>query len=438
MNFNNRLVLFYFLCITFAIPQCFALAEWTILTYVQADNNLSPFAEYNIRDMQGGIYLNSSNVNILVQWDQPQNNKTWRYRIVKNGRIEDASLTQEMGIDPAGELAASGIWVKSKYPAKNYAYILWNHGNGIIDSKSHKINTHLNPVNSWLDIPGLERAKIDLSNIKNEKDRGVLYDYTQDTYLTNQGLLQAFTQIKTTLGKSVDLIGFDACMMQMIEVAYQLKGLTNVMVSSEQTEPGYGWSYSGFINPLTASPTTFDAKKIGRYIVSSYGTFYRNIGELDYTQSAFNMYYLSYLKTNIDAMVLKTIECKKYKSTQIKNAIINARLSSFSFYTSSYIDLYSFYKKLYSQIYNIRKKILVTNNYTRALDSLKSILTQGMSLITKSIIANTKGSGDSGAYGISIYYPNPRLSSASIHSSYPLTLFAKESKWLRFIRENRA
>jgi hypothetical protein len=417
------------LCSSFFISQINAIAEWTILIYIQADNNLSPFAEYNIRDMQSGIYANSSRVNLLVQWDQPRNNRTWRYRIVRNGRIEDESLTQEMGIYPAEELINSGSWIKRKYPAKKYAWVLWNHGNGIIDSRTIEAVPHLSPENGWIEIPGLGTP---------DADRGILYDFTQNTYLTNQGLTKAFKQIKVILGKSIDLIGLDACMMQMIETAYQLKGLTNVIVGSEETEPGYGWSYSGFVRPLTTSPTTFDAKKLGASIVKSYGIFYNSIGESDYTQSAFNMYYLDALKKNIDAMVLKTIECKKYQSTQVKNAIITARLNASNFYISGYVDLFSFYQKLYTGISNIRKKIKIVNSYTKSLDSLKNILYRGITLIDKSIIANSKGYRNSGARGISIYYPNPRASASSIHSSYRLTLFAKKSHWLKFIRDNRA
>ncbi len=437
MYIFRRLVLLYLLCNGFFISQIHAIAEWTVLVYIQADNNLSPFAEYNIRDMQSGIYVNSSRVNILVQWDQPRNNRTWRYRIVKNGRIEDESLTQEMGFYPAAELVNSADWIRRKYPAKKYAWILWNHGNGIIDSRSINVMPHLSPENGWIDIPGLERHDSGLSEIQDNPDRGVLYDFTQNTYLTNQELTRAFTQIKYILGKKVDMIGFDACMMQMVETAYQLKGLTNVIVGSEQTEPGYGWSYSGFIKPLTTSPTTFNAKNLGASIVKSYGIFYKNIGESDYTQSAFNMYYMDALKKNIDAMILKTMECKKYKSTQIKNAIVAARLNSENFYISGYIDLFSFYQKLYTQISNIRKKITTPNSYTKSLDSLKYTLAQGMTLIDKSIIANSKGYYNRGARGISIYYPNPMAYASSIHSSYPLTLFAKQSRWLQFIKDNR-
>ena len=72
----------------FIVKAAATVAEWTFLVYIQADNNLAPFADFNIAQMQRGIVADSSRVNVLVQWDQPNNNKTWRYKIVKGGKVD--------------------------------------------------------------------------------------------------------------------------------------------------------------------------------------------------------------------------------------------------------------------------------------------------------------------------------------------------------------
>ena len=43
---------------------------------------------------------------------------------------------------------------------------------------------------------------------------------------------------------SVDLLGFDACLMATFEVATQVQDLADVMVASEELEPGHGWDFS--------------------------------------------------------------------------------------------------------------------------------------------------------------------------------------------------
>jgi hypothetical protein len=446
-----------------------AEAEWTFLTYIQADNNLWNYAYYNIYDMQVGI-VDTAQVNVLIQWDQPGNNKTWRYKIVKGGKVEVDSVSQEMGVNPQQELINCASWVKSKYPAKKYAWVLWNHGSGIEDKSLRSVEDIDKLKNSWLELPGYNNAAA---------GKGILYDYTQSTFLSSQGLFNAFNQIKTILGKKISLLGMDACLMAMIEVIYQLKDAVEVFVGSQQTEPGYGWAYSSIIKALTSSPTRVSALQLGQAAVTAYNSFYKQLGETDYTQSAISIADLQPIKDNIDEMFSRVAECKKYKASAIKNAIISARNSAVCFYTASYIDLYSFYSKLLSQVQilktlksgealdddisydqsraHINKKPvakpakkkpivkptpiptpnLTIQNYLKALTALETTLKNGLANILAAVKANAAGSADKGAMGLSIYYPHPKYPANQITSNYRTTVFATQSKWLQFISDNR-
>src|SRR5271157_1859487 len=106
------------------------VAAWTMLVYMAADNSLASFASYNIKDMSAGL-ASTDGTNILVQWDQPNNNITWRYKVTPGGTVDVGSLNSEMGYNPANELVASMKWATQNYPANNYALVLWNHGSGI-------------------------------------------------------------------------------------------------------------------------------------------------------------------------------------------------------------------------------------------------------------------------------------------------------------------
>ncbi len=123
---------------------------WTLLAYIQADNSLADFASYNINAMQQGM-LDDTNVNMLVQWDQPGNNRSWRYRIVRGGKIEDASLSSEMGVNPSQEIVDSMQWAVNSYPASHYGLILWNHGSGIEDYCRSRLSVLLQKhIHSWM------------------------------------------------------------------------------------------------------------------------------------------------------------------------------------------------------------------------------------------------------------------------------------------------
>src|SRR3972149_5184838 len=70
----------------FAVTQSLAgVAEWTILIYAQAKNSLSSFAHKNFHDMS--LVGSNKDLNLLVQWYQPDQQGVWRYKIEK-GRLD--------------------------------------------------------------------------------------------------------------------------------------------------------------------------------------------------------------------------------------------------------------------------------------------------------------------------------------------------------------
>ena len=81
----------------------------------------------------------------------------------------------------------------------------------------------------------LQRSTLSPSNIlknvcSDETDGDILYNHEVSSAIAAAGL-------------HLNLIGFDACLMAMVENAYPLRNLADYMVGSEETEPGDGWPY---------------------------------------------------------------------------------------------------------------------------------------------------------------------------------------------------
>ncbi|HOX47406.1 MAG TPA: clostripain-related cysteine peptidase [Myxococcota bacterium] len=53
-------------------------------------------------------------------------------------------------------------------------------------------------------------------------------------------------------GQDLTLLAFDACLMGMAEVAYEVKDDVEVMVASQETEPGEGWNYTPLLQQFKA------------------------------------------------------------------------------------------------------------------------------------------------------------------------------------------
>ena len=80
-----------------------------------------------------------------------------------------------------------------------------------------------------------------------------------------------------TIGQ-VNLLGFDACLMGMTEIGYQLRDHSQVMVASEETIPYDGYPYDQFLDDLVADPS-MSAATLGGYMVDAYGVYYGSSGE---------------------------------------------------------------------------------------------------------------------------------------------------------------
>lgn len=414
------------------------MAAWTILVYIAADNNLAPYATYNINDMSAGL-ASTDNVNVLVQWDQPDNKLTWRYKITPGGKIEEGTLKNEMGYNPEKELVESMKWATTSYTANHYALILWDHGSGIEDfgpgiTKSLNLNT--NAYATWLNlIPELDT-------------RGILYDDSQNTCLTNQGLKNSLEEIKKMIGKNIDIVAMDACLMAMVEVAYQMKDSVNLFVASQQTIPGNGFPYSKFINPLSLNPNNTSALQLALNMISGYQEFYTiQQPTSDFTLSTIDVTSIGLIKQSIENFIAAVTECNKLDPKKTKKIIVSALKASPAFEMPEYIDLYSFYAKILNQTkiqspksqlildkQNKKQKTKVSQIYQKALSNLNQVLQDGLGKITKVVVHNAAGPAYSGVKGISIYYPKK----GTLHSSYAPTLFAKDvPAWINFINNYR-
>ncbi|MDO8806348.1 MAG: clostripain-related cysteine peptidase [Elusimicrobiota bacterium] len=108
-------------------------------------------------------------------------------------------------------------WAKAAYPAKRYAFVIYGHGNGIFDPK--------------------------------KSNKGTLTDTDTGNYVTvpEMRLMMAET------GK-VDLFVMTSCIMQMAEVAWQIKDYTDVIVGSSELMSAVGYDLGGMLQTLNANP----------------------------------------------------------------------------------------------------------------------------------------------------------------------------------------
>ena len=236
--------------------------NWTIMIYLNADNSLSGL---NIDDFNEMVDAGGSQngVNIIVFMDDSENPATLHF--VEPGGYINSNYIYTCGGDTCRNMGEVNMgdpnvlkdfvsWAISYYPANHYMLVIWNHGGGW---RSAKVTSKVNP----------------LKEVSCDEDSG-------GDCITIPELRSALAQVTATLGRKLDVLGFDACLMGTIEVAYNLREYADYIIASEFTIPGTGWDYT-FISEAVNNPAITPVD-LSRQVLAYYDSYYTG-GGLDYT-----------------------------------------------------------------------------------------------------------------------------------------------------------
>ena len=369
--------------------------EWAILVYLNGDNNLEAAALDDFIEMaQVG---STSDFNIIVQLDRhpfdenfPDSGYSsaygdwWNTRrfVISSGMTpDDGNEIMNLGEANMGQgtMVTSGdgsledfvLWASENYPARKTALVLWDHGDG------------------WRgDEPRFKSAG---------------YDMTDNDFLYMAEVRQALENVALA-GYDVNLLGFDSCLMGMLEVAYEIRNLADVLVGSEMVEPTTGWPYDTILADLASNPQV-DAVALGRTIVTNY-----SVSEPDYTMSALDLSKVELLSTAVNTLALEM--------TSNKTEIATARGQTQEYDASGGLD----HVDLYDFAYQIILEVPPGSIYTAAVNVMNILLQVVIESHGDPLLDN----------GIAIYFPSSAQPSGEYCSD--IINFARDTYWDEFLR----
>ncbi|MCK4241048.1 MAG: hypothetical protein KAX30_05440 [Candidatus Atribacteria bacterium] len=383
-------IIFVLLILSISLAGCFInppvpnIPEWTVMVYLAADNNLESAGINDINEME--MVGSTTDVNIVVQADRIPgydiSNSNWtntrRYYIIQdfdpfqiNSQFNDLG---ELNMGDPQTLVDFASWAITTYPAKKYLLVIWNHGGGFRSPS-----------------PGLTKD--------------IAWDYTSGDKITMPELEYALLAISAQIEKKIDIVGMDACLMAMTEVAYQIKDYADILVASEENEPGDGWPYDTILSQLVVNPTT-SPEQLATDIVDKYIYSYPSY---DVTQSAIDLNYMSTLADQLSDLAQAIINDSL---TPKINYILAAYYSQhYSDYYHDFIDLYDFCNKI--------------SNYSNSLEVKTISLIVQQTLLNFTVInSGYNGWSISDSKGLSIYFPY-----TAYDSYYDYTNFAQYTFW---------
>jgi hypothetical protein len=374
-------------------PAAADAAKWTVLVYLDGDNNLEPDALADFREM--AAVGSSDALKIVVQLDRVRSREEWddtsagdwggtrRFLVERGMEPEpDAALENlgELNMGDPATLADFIAWGVGAYPADRYALIIWDHGS------------------SWL---------------------GVASDDSSDgDALALPELSAALQTARDRSGYGTfDLIGFDACLMAQLDVLAAIAPYGQVAVASAELEPNQGWAWDAWLAALAADPAQ-DGAAIAPAIVDSYIASYANTGDDDVTLSAFDLAQIDGVAGRLDALAGAMIGALGRGYSPIGQARSFADTYAPSYAEAfSAVDLGHFASLLPEQ---------------GAAGEVAEAATALGSAIGQARIANGAGSYHRNTSGLSIYFP--QVAGAYVDAYERGSPLPRSTRWADFLK----
>jgi hypothetical protein len=387
------------------------IASWTCLFYFAGDNNLADFNEMltNLEFLQRVGSTEEVNMICLLDRNGQDDSKVL---YIRKGAMDEIPLTEinsswtnEVNMGDSETLTNMAKWTFTNYPAEHFIILLSNHGGG------------------W---------------------RGICWDDSSDgDNLDLEDLKISLSEINNYLGRKIDILATEACLVGMVEFVYPIKDYMDYFIGSEAfsfgaentTEGGFivgNWEYELMWRELIENPD-MTPKQFCEVIVNNFHPYgpwrappYIPKQEASDTLSAIDTSEFNNVVTSVDKFATALKSVFPIRRQRVTGALqVTEQFSGqfdflgVAFYTN--IDLWDFADKV-SKIITMDDVQQTAAEVKTAIDSAVIIETHG--------VDPTQGEHP-GAHGLAIYMPQRN---SEYNENYNFIDFAKDTQWDEFIK----
>ncbi len=290
------------------------LKEWTVLVYMAADNDLSPYALWDLHEMESqlanelNLGSSTATTDVIVELDTYYDTGVRRLHVFQTEEKyrDDLGLSDYERMDERfirspivksfpemgqGRVQSAEArfknflsWGVQNYPAKNYMIVVWGHGEGFLgqfheESFKRKELMDLIPLrksarkspressresqffqaedfilDSFVGLPQVQPFSL----VK--QFGGIAFDYSDQSFIdiTSMGEILANWRDKLLEGKNFDFLAFDACLMQSMEVIAEVARSADFIAGSNQVQNYLGLPYRKLLDQINKGATPFD------------------------------------------------------------------------------------------------------------------------------------------------------------------------------------
>jgi hypothetical protein len=438
--------------------------EWTIMVYMAGDNNLSIEMVYALEQLKA-VAKENPFINLYVYFDGLSSDVPTLYcdfsehydtsdpnrpvNFYQSYKIKNKLIRAKADFNENSAAVNNIInfvdWcVKKDSPEqikeKKYAFIFSGHSFGFLnwglfkDEKADYYMTHdklkyMFERITWTEAQLNEKADQEEAKFREKygKDWSESYDKSRRTQI---------------LGKSLDLLGFDSCVMSTLELGCQFRKFAKTMVASEGSIPTAGWNYAqillGTINKPKSEPKEIAVSFVDNFIKQQ-NKF--ALADISVDISAWDLTNMSDLEKDFAELSKNLIECFKDRESvvfnQMRRLLISAHWQCQTYMFEQHIDLGDFCQLLAAEI-DLLKNEIASHDISPILqvgDSCKKVIESIRECI---LLTGFSGSDFQFSTGISLFFPWSLASYKSAREDYECLTFIELNTagilWNKFLK----
>jgi hypothetical protein len=314
---KNKILLLFLIFLLFITPVKKEDTKILFLFYIAGDNDLYQNAIDDLNELKSQNKINSK---VLILFDGIYETKI--FEIDGNKEIVLKKFGNLNSGDPNLLLNFLNLGFSKYYP-ENVIVVLWGHGDG--------------------------------RNFKGGNFKGVCFDEKYSDYLTIKEIKEVLEKIYKDFKRKIDILIFDACFMQTIEISYELKDYVKYIIASQTYVPLDGLPYDDIFSRLSnLNEKNLTPLFIGKEIVDAY--FYSYQGGSQGKEEV----QISLINTETTTKVLEVIK-DILKNFNIDDRILKVRENYLIPLNDKYVDFFGFFENYITELDSIKDDLVLIN-----------------------------------------------------------------------------
>jgi hypothetical protein len=434
--------------------------EWTIMIYMAGDNNLAVDMAYAMEQIKGVADTSADSPNLFVYYDgnspaiptmycdfsEPGNPRYVRSfkvpkKLLKVSKKENENAADWRSVINFVDWCVNKVEVEDDdgeisfgRRANRYALIFSGHSLGFQDIGLFKDETS-----------GKSMKMSDFGEMLHilTASEKMFTEATQKRREEDEDWHDAPTKL---IGEKLAILGFDSCVMGMLEVGYQFEFVADTLIASEGSVPSAGWTYAKILGCLAQEDgkklkTKEVAERFVKKFIQSQDAY--TVGGVSVDMAAWDLTKFGGLMDAFDRLsqaLLICFETEDHIYKQMERIILKVHWQCQSYMFDQNVDLGDFCELLDRECGQVADEL----GEGGAVQELRFVQEQCQNVLRQLkkavILSGFSGGGYQYSNGISIFFPWSREGYEVSKKNYEGLLFVTEAaqkqlSWIGFLKK---